>query len=756
MASARPRKPKKTLRDTITEQVTGVSVESGEPLTEEAQVAQEVQKWTMELQDSDKFLEKWHSQGDKTVRRFLDDEGADANTPYPTYRLNLFYSNIVTMKAILFAKLPKVEADRRFLDPSDDVARVASEMVTRILQNDLNSEDDATGEVLKNALQDRLIPGYGGARIRYCMEEKDETKADEWCDVVYTHWKDVRWSPCRTYEEVRWKAYRSYMTKEEVETRFGEDVAKAIPYASSGPELNANKHAPGAVPVPASKQAEVWEIWDKTSKCVYWYVSGYMKFLDKQENPLELKEFFPDARPMVSNTTTSRYVPKPDYAMAQDLYTEIDVLETRIALLTAAAKCVGVYDRQSGDVQRVFTEGVENQLIPVDNWALFAEKGGLKGVMDFVPLEAVVNAIQVLTQQQQSRIQQLYQVTGMSDILRGQATAGGVTATEQKIKAQFGSTRMQAIQEELGNFAQDLLNKKVQLIRKFYDPQRILELSNILNTPDAELAPQAIELIKSPTDQFDLRVAVRSDTMAQVDYDSLKMERTEYLQATSQFLGQSMPLIEQHPESAPFLLQLLRFGLSAFKGGNEIEGVIDQFTSAVEEKLKQAASQPPPPNPEMQKMQMEMQMAQQEGQQKAQLEQQKMQMDMQKMQQELDIEKQKAALEIQKMQMELQYLREKYQMEAQQKQADSAIKLQTAQQGAEIKQADMAMTLQGKAEDRQFQREAAVEDRVMDRQAAVEDRKFEVKARQEDRVMAKQEAKDKAAMAPKPGKGPAK
>lgn len=683
-----------------------------------------VNKWTMELQDADRFVEKWHKQGDRTLKRYLDEGGSD--DVGPKYTLNLFYSNIVTLRAMLYAKIPKVEADRRFLDPNDDVARVASEMITRILQNDLNDSDDDTSEVLKSALQDRLLPGYGGARVKYCLEEKpvqegsDETyKHDEWCEVVYTHWKDVRWSPCRTRSEIRWKAFRSYLTKDEVKARFGAEKARDIPYSSKGPELDPEKRTDKVAETNQNdKQAEVWEIWDKTTKKVYWYVKGYRSLLDSKDDPLELKEFFPDALPMVANTTTTRYLPKPDYAMAQDLYEEIDALETRIALLTAAAKCVGVYDQSAKEVQRMFTDGVENQLIPVDNWAMFAEKGGLKGVLDWLPLEAVVNAIAVLQQQQQARIQQLYQVTGMSDILRGQATQAGVTATEQRIKAQFGSTRIQALQDEFAEFAQDLMSKKAQLIQRYYDPERIVQLSNIMATPDAELVPEAVKLLKN-YEEFNCRVAVRAESMAQVDYDMLKMERTEYLAATSQFLGQSAGLIQEQPEAAPFLIQLLKFGLSAFKGANEIEGVIDQFGAAVEQKLQQNAANPKP-DPEQQKMQMQMQMEQAKQQGEMQKSQAEMQMKQQQAQEELAIERERFALEREKMLAELAFQREKLELEKQKMQLDLQLKAQGAQTDMALQtqkaETELAVAEQKAATDISIQKQQATSAQEMEQQ----------------------------------------
>lgn len=583
-------------------------------------------KWLDELRHAKKFFEKFHKQAQDANDRFLDEkmkgEGDAAGTA-PMYRLNLYHSNIETLQSMLFAKIPKAEADRRFFDPADDVARVAGEMITRILQNDMNDPDDKLVDVLKSALQDRLIAGMGSARVKYYMTEKPQepapvdeagqpvvdeagnpptVKDDEWCDTIYTHWKDLLWSPARVASELRWKAFRSYMTKEDVAERWGKDTADVIPYGKAGPRLQQAKGQELDNPTP---EAEIWEIWDNHSKTVYWVVEGYDKFLETQEDPLQFGGFYPDAKPMLANTSTSKYLPKPDYFFARDIYAEIDELETRIALLTQAAKCVGVYDRSSKDIGRMLKEGVENQMIPVDNWAMFAERGGIKGMTDWLPLDAVVNAIQVLGTQQASRINQLYQVTGLSDIMRGQATQTNVTATEQRIKAQFGSGRIQAIQEEFAQFASDLLNKKVQLVQRFYEPDRIIKLSNIMNTPDAPLAQQATALIKDP-DNFNVRVSVKSESMAQENLDAIKEQRGALIQGVSQFMGMAAPMIQQAPESAPFLLQLLSFAVAGYNGASEMEGIIDQFGAAVKQKLAEPPP-PPPPDPAVQKAQMDAQ-----------------------------------------------------------------------------------------------------------------------------------------------------
>lgn len=724
----------------------------------EAEESRKVQMWTKELDLAEKFVHDWHEDALKAVQAYLDDVSVLPSLgPHGgTYRLNLFHANIQTLTSIMYAKLPKVEADRRFADPNDDVARVAAEMVTRILQNDMNDPEDRLHAVLKQALQDRLVAGLGSGRVRYVLEEMDDpayvapegapedaevpqVKKDEWCDIEYVHWRDVLWSPCRTPGELRWKAFRAYMTKAEVIARFGKEIADDVPFASRGPKLDPGEGTQADISQFQDKaQAEVWEIWDKASQCVYWYVKGCSKFLDHKDDPMELSGFFPDAQAMVANASTLKYLPKPDYLMARDLYEEINELEARIAMLTRACKLVGVYPAAAKEIQRILTEGVENQLIPVDGWAMFADKGGLKGQIEYLPIKEVAETLQILVIQQQQRIQQLYQVTGMSDIIRGQASASGTTATEQRIKAQFASTRMQAFQDEFAGFASDLLNRKVSLIRKFYDPERIKRLSNIMNTPDAPLADQAIALIQDEQN-FDCRVAVKADSMAQIDFEALKAERGEFMAGVSAFLTGIGPVLKEMPAAAPFLMKLLQFSLAGMKGANEMESVVDGAIAAMEKSEAEKAQQPPEPTPEEKAAKIKtdgaIQVAQAKGQadaqanqmqaaSDAQIAQQEHQLEMDKMQQEMQMQREEHALKMQELEAKIDLMFAQLDF----KREESQLKIQGQQQ-------EQAMDLEGQEREQEFRED----EHVMD--AEHSERQFDQQERHAD-ASAKREASE--------------
>lgn len=631
--------------------------------------------WQDEIDQGLRNVSRWHKEGDKILTRFRDERRNELDGFGPlNKKLNLYHANIITLMSMLYGRIPKVEVTRRHADADDDAARVAGVILTRILNMDIEVAGEDAASVFRNGLQDRLIPGFGTARVQYdCTIEEQETPAITdpttgqelapavkkeaitscWVDIVYTHWQDEIWSPARIHSEIRWKAFRSYLTKTAFKKRFPKADLDKVTFATRKKMETQDKENQDTV----LPQAEVWEIWDKESKCVYWYTQGVDEILGHEDDPLGLDGFFPDPPPMIANSTTSLYMPKSDFMLAQDLYQEIDVLETRIALLTEACKCVGVYDKANDGVQRVFTEGVENQLIPVENWGQFSEKGGLAGVIDWVPIEDVANTIKILTEKQSEQIQKLYQVTGMNDVMRGAAQAGSerVSATQRKLEANYGSIRIEALQNEFSRWVSDLQTLKAEIISLHYPPEEIIKQSNILATPDAQWAQQAVELIKNPESAV-WRIIVRPETLAIADYAQLKQDRVEYINALALFMQSAAPLLEMDPSSLPFLLKLLKWGMAGFKGSSEIEGVMDQFITQVE---KQPPGQKQDPaaqkaQAEVQKLQMEMQMKQQEFSAKMEMEQQKNQLQMQKIQMELAAKQQEMQMKLQAQQMEYQ------------------------------------------------------------------------------------------------------
>ncbi len=549
--------------------------------------------WNTEMEASDKRLDKFHKAGDKIVKLFLGDDEA-------SFHLNLFHSNVVTVSSILYGRLPKIDVSRRYADAGDDVARVASVTLERLLNLDIENNGESFDAVFEGVMQDRLLAGLGVARVRYEFEEENDEVIDEAAPFDYYHWRDVAWGWGRTFAELPWIGFRSFLTKDEVEARFGEDIADNISMKKQ--IVDSDKSSADDETSSPWDRAEIWEIWDKTNKEVIWYSKGYDKILDKKADPLKLSNFFPCPPFFMANATTSLYIPKADYKISEDLYTEVQDLQQRIAIITEAVKVVGVYDQGSEAVKSIFTEGVDNTLVPVDNWAMFGEKGGLKGQIDWLPIGDIVESLDKLIGIRDDTIQLLQQTTGMSDIMQGGLKNQYEGNAQSEMKATFGSIRVQKLQEQFAKFVTGLMQIKAEIVSNLFEPVTIAQQSNMRFSTDAGLLPDAIRLIKSPNAR--LRVNVKAESLAMADLAQIQQENSKYMNAISTFLQSSASLIESKPEAEPFLMQLMKFGLSGYKASDEIEGVIDAAIEASEAAAKKNQGEEKP-SPEQIKAQAE-------------------------------------------------------------------------------------------------------------------------------------------------------
>lgn len=586
-------------------------------------------RWAMEIQHAQRLLEKFYSSGEAAMRAFRDERDARTDACDET-RWNLFTSNVQTKEDMLFGNTPEVSVSRRHADSADDVARVAGEMLERLLNADIEKDGSPFSACLAYALKDRLLPGLGQGRVRYTAEfedvaatpaQVDEAGAElapevpatqrvtyECAETEYCHWRDFLWSAdARIWPEVRWVAFRNEMGREALNKRFGEAVGKTVPLNAKrkGEEDSQKKETPWG-------RAEVWEVWDKETRQVFWFVQGMARVLDVQEDTLGLEGFFPCPMPLLGLTTTSSLIPRNDYALAQDLYEEINEYSTRIASLSDALRVAGVYDKSAGaDLSQLLDGSTRNVLIPVDRYAAFAEAGGVRGAMDFLPLEAVVAAIAQLDERRRASTEALYQITGMSDIMRGQQVQNG-TPGEAQVKARFASARMQRLQDEVARFATDLQKLKAEIVAKHFAPESIVMQSNVMATPDAPLAQAAAQLLKSPqTARY--RVEVKPEALALADFAAMRAERSEVLTAISGFLSAMAPLLQLMPSALPHLLQMLQWFVSGMRGASKIEGVLDAAVTEAQRAAAQAQASPQQP-PQDNKLQVQQLKGQQDMQ----------------------------------------------------------------------------------------------------------------------------------------------
>jgi hypothetical protein len=397
--------------------------------------------------------------------------------------------------------------------------------------------------------------------------------------------------------------------------------------------------------------------------------------------------------------TSDSLVPIPDFVLYQDQANELDILSDRIDGLVKALRVRGVYDASQPALQRLLTEGDNNTLIPVDKWLAFSEKGGLRGSIDLLPIDTMSETLMQCYRARDEIKGQIYEITGISDIIRG-VSAASETATAQQIKGQYAGLRLGWMQDEVAMFASELIRLKAQIMCTKYQDKTLLMYSaaDQMSDADKQLIPQALELLKTePLRNF--RIEVDSDSLIQLDENQNKADRMEFINTFSGFLSNVLPVAQNIPEIAPMVVELLKFGIGAFKKSEGMEGTLNTMI----EQIKQQEQQPQQeqPDPEMMKAQASQQLEQAKMQASMQSEQMKMQADAQglqmkaqfdsqinqsKLQAEFQLAQMKVQIEDQKMQHEMamkqQELAQKEQFDRWKAELDAATKIMVAQIGA--------------------------------------------------------------------------
>lgn len=673
-----------------------------------------VKKIQREITLYGKEFEKWLARSDKVVDRYLDERriSPNDNEVDREARFNILWANTETIFPAVYSKIPKPDVSRRYKD-KDPVGRVASLLLERCLEYEIEqySDYDAT---IRAALLDRLLPGRGTAWIRYEptfvnvpvyeettitndsleqveVEQKEsitgqitedvsnyeERLLNECAPVDYVGWKDFGHDSAKTWEEVKRVWRKVLMTKEQLEERFGLNAEERGYRIEDIPATEKPAGSKDNITVDAENtRACVYEVWDKENKKVYWLVDGMDKFLDERDDPLELDGFFPCPKPLYATISTSKLVPTPDFIQYQDQARELDEITDRIGQLAKAVKVVGVYDSSQTAIKRMMQEGVNNELIPVDTWAMFAEKGGIKGVIDFLPLDQVVNALNNLYLAREQTKSVIYEITGIADILRGSSQANE-TATAQQIKANYAGLRIRKTQMDVARFARDLIRLKAEIITKFYSDDTIINMSGAqhLSEQDQQHVMPAIQLLRNDVTR-DFRIDIETDSMVEVDEQAEKQAADELLIGFSSYMEKAVAAATQAPEIAPLMLEVGMFALRRNKVGKTIEG---QFQETFD-KIMGKINQPQQGNSEEAAMQAQLQAEQQQEQMRVQAQQQEAQARMQadmmieqaRMQAQAQLDQQRMAMEAQLSQQKMQHEMEIVQIKAQ---ADAMTKL---------------------------------------------------------------------------------
>jgi hypothetical protein len=701
-----------------------------------------VRQWLEAIELSEDEEKDWRDTADRacdTYRGGMPKNSTSNDVNLNTF--NIFHANVETLVPSLYNSTPIPDVRRRFND-DDPIGKEVSEIFERGLSYSVDAYD--FDQTMLSSVRDMAITSRGIVRVRYepsISEDKSEVVYEQ-VTCEYVPWRTFRRGPGRTWREVPWQAFDQFLSYDEVERLLSDEkdkakILKEMKFSySAEPKKQAEQQGENLSKLAA--RARVWEIWDKDNRKVHFISPDYTsRRLTSVDDPLELEDFFPTPRPLAAIIAPDSLVPITLLQVYERLLEELNIVQRRIIRLTGQLRPRGGYAGIDDDIKQI-TEAGDGELVPLKSAEMFATVGGgLEKAIVWFPLDATTKALQQLVEQRELIKATIYEVTGLSDIIRG-ASDARETATAQQIKSQWGSLRIQRMQAEVARFARDLFRMKAEIIANKFsfdtielmtglkypkeeekqaaqqqmqmmqqsqqpqpgmqpgaqpampppDPAMMKQIESILSKPSRE---EVEKMLRSDAVRG-FRVDIESDSTIRGDAARTQEQQALFLQGTAQYLSAVGPMVQEGVMPAELAIEIYAGFARSFRLGKQAEDAIDRLA----DQAKAQANQPKQPSPEeikaqAEKQKMEMEAKAQQDQHAMKLEEMKMgleikRQEMEMKRQELDMRREEMAMDMQIAQQKAAMDQEQMQNEAVMHQAESAMDMQAAAQKHQLGQ----------------------------------------------------------------------
>jgi hypothetical protein len=587
--------------------------------------------------------------------------------------LQVFWANLQVLAPTIYSREPKPVVSPRFRDRKP-LPRKAGDLLERALIAD-GERDDVHGELL--CARDDLARNARGI-VRVSLVEDDKGVRPK-ADHVFR--RDFRHGGARKWKEVPWCAWRGYYTKEEYRARFG-DVPEGVEFKDHRKE----RESEDAEKAFTDRKCAVWEIWHKPKRKVVFVAEGAKEVSDVIDPPCQLDEFWPVCV-AYGTVKPESLTPIPDVVYYQDQLDEINDLTDRIAKLCDSLKLKGFYNAgtELGSAIEAVLADRDNGAVLVPVHVNLGPNASMRDAIQWMPVEVVASVIAQCIEVRKQLIQDVYEITGLSDIMRG-ATEAQETLGAQQLKAQFGSVRVRERQSAMQKLARDVFRIKAEMFAEHVPMDDLVALAQVDDIPtqadvQAQVAPlmqqgqqvamqaqqalaqadpetaQQIEQqaqqalapiqqqIQAAQSQVTLEAVegllrdqrlrpfvleVETDSTIEPDQMAEKQNRVEFMTALGPLLQQGVQAMQLAPQLGNFIAESIRFVASGFKVARSMDDAIDELAEGFAN-YQPPQQEAPPDNSaaEMEARMAEVQAKAQEGQAKIQLEAQKMQVEAQ-------------------------------------------------------------------------------------------------------------------------------
>ena len=490
----------------------------------------------------------------------------------------LFWSGIETQKPFLYFKQPKPYLERLSKHTSA-IEQVAAKILERALEWNLTQFD--FDSVIKYARNDYLIFGTGilweayepefqsvqlagiQGNIELKTGEKVVTKYIDPLDFV----ADI--SQNGIFENVTWIARCIHMNQVKIISSFGEEMWEKLVEKGIAPVTDADDFV-----------LDVYEIWDKEERKVYWFSFELDEFLLQKEDPLRLSSFFPMPKPIFATMTNDSLIPISDFQMIEKMLVELTFVTERMQQLLEAMKVSGVYDASFSRLADIFDKDVT--LVGLHDFERLKEAGGIKGAIDFIPIEQYIQALEILVKRKEALKQEIFEMTGVSDIMRGNSTKVE-TATAVEKKTNFGTLRNQDRQNDMHRFIMGCYRLKAELICEQFSAETLEKFISETEGYSTQTVKEAVQLLKN-NKMRDMIVNIETEAFFNQEKQT---EKTIFaIETISKMLSNGVAVVAQEPLLLPLYRQMITSLTGTLVGARHFENVIDQTFRRIEQAFK--------------------------------------------------------------------------------------------------------------------------------------------------------------------------
>ena len=531
--------------------------------------------WLKQVEAAEKFYQPYFDLVDETRDNYKLEKKAVLSRLKSSTANNIFWAGIETLKPFLYFKQPR-PCIARVNKNSSPVENLACQLLERVLCWDLSKFD--FDSVIKYARNDFLISGCGilwevyKPEFTTVLDENGRElliKTDEKVISEYVNPKNflADFENVGIWEDVNWVARIHYLCRKSIFESFGEEKALAV----LGP----------SVPDDDYKQIKVYEIWDKVSKCVLWVCQNNANlFLKEIENPLGVEGFFPCPKPIFATLANGSIIPVPDYAMIKADIEELGGVVDRMSLTMKALKVTGAYDSSFPHLADILNKDVS--LVAVQDFDKLKNAGGIKGIVDFMPIEQYISALQALAARRDDIIENIYRVTGISDIMRGTSNPDD-TATAVKQKTNFGTLRNQDRQNDMQRFICDLYRLKAEIICEQFSTDNLASFLTAEERQNQALVQAAIRLLK--TDKMrDMVLSVETDAVFNQAAEEAKVVST--VETVHKLIQGAFQLVSLQPKLLPMYQKMIAAVVASMPNARGFESVVENCFAQIKSELE--------------------------------------------------------------------------------------------------------------------------------------------------------------------------